>query len=72
MNISIIGRADNSGLATMSADFCHNMVCHRGLVMNRHGRGETVPMKLGVAARVCDEITEEDLEWLLDGSDCIG
>ncbi len=42
----VIARADASGLASMSVDFCREMVPDVALVVDSHGRGATVPSRI--------------------------
>lgn len=72
MRISIIGRADCSGLGYMTRDFCDHVPVDRALIIDRAGRGptdiESIKAWGGVLA---PEIRSQDLDYLLDKCDVL-
>ena len=42
MRIAVIGRADPTGLGSLTVDFCRNIAVSKALIVDRSNRGETV------------------------------
>lgn len=77
MRIGLIGRADPTGLGSMTIDFCAEMPVAKALIVERHERGKTdatlvrCAQKLVVNEALGEPIWGEPLDWILDRIDVL-
>lgn len=64
--IGFIGRADNSGLGTMSWEFTRHIPCEKILIV-KNGVYQIFPERFPGAKISGREFTKETVDWLLDG-----